>query len=289
MQTAHTIHDLRERLDQYRRQGLRVALVPTMGALHEAHLRLVDEAQRHADCVVVSIFVNPMQFGADEDFASYPRTLERDAALLAQRGADLIFAPTMDEIYPDGDATATRVDIPHLTGILCGESRPGHFTGVATVVTKLFNLVSPDVAVFGEKDYQQLAVIQRMVRDLNMRVEVIGVPTVREQDGLAMSSRNAYLSAAERAVAPELYRQLTRLAAAAARGGALPQLENQAATALREAGFRPDYVRVLRAQDLASPTGADRDLIVLAAAWLGKARLIDNLRFHRSGTDSASD
>ena len=289
MQTAHTVHELRERLDQYRRQGLRVALVPTMGALHEAHLRLVDEARRHADRVVVSIFVNPMQFGAGEDFASYPRTLERDAQLLADRGAELLFAPTMDEMYPDGDAAATRVDVPQLTDILCGQFRPGHFAGVATVVTKLFNLVSPDVAVFGEKDYQQLAVIRRVVHDLNMRVEVIGVPTVREQGGLAMSSRNAYLSAAERAVAPELYRQLTRLAAAAAGGGALPPLENQAATALREAGFRPDYVRVLRAQDLALPTGADRDLIVLAAAWLGKARLIDNLRFRRSGTDSASD
>lgn len=282
METVHSIDDLRQRRARYRREGLRVALVPTMGALHEAHLRLVDEARRHADRVVVSIFVNPMQFAPGEDFDTYPRTLERDAQLLAARGADLLFAPATEAIYPDGTSSATRVDVPELTGILCGAYRPTHFAGVATVVLKLFHLVGPDVAVFGEKDFQQLAVIRRMVADLDVPVQVIGLPTVRDADGLAMSSRNAYLSESERAVAPLLFRQLEQVATAASAGAGLADLEQAATQALREAGFKPDYVRVLRAHDLMPPTDEDRELVVLAAAWLGRARLIDNLRFARA-------
>lgn len=289
MLIVHTIDELRARVHGQRGAGRRIALVPTMGALHEAHLRLVDEARRHAEWVVVTVFVNPMQFGEGEDFDAYPRPLEQDCALLAARGADLVFAPSVAEVYPDGPALATRVEVAQLGGILCGQFRPTHFAGVATVVAKLFNLVQPDAAVFGEKDFQQLTVIRRMVRDLNFPVQVIGLPTVREPDGLAMSSRNAYLSASERAVAPELYRQLRVLAAAAEAGASLPALEQAALAALREAGFCPDYVQVLRAADLATPGAGDGDLVVLAAAWLGKARLIDNLRFARlpAGNPSA--
>lgn len=286
MHIARSNPELHRHLKALRGDGLRLALVPTMGALHEAHLQLVDEARRHADRVVVSIFVNPMQFGAGEDFESYPRDLERDAQMLAARGADLVFAPGVHDVYPHGDADTTRVQVPGLSEVLCGAFRPGHFTGVATVVLKLLNLVGPDVALFGEKDYQQLAVIRRMVRDLDVPVEIVGVPTVREADGLAMSSRNAYLSAAERATAPRLFGELQRVAAAARDGAALGELETQAVAALREAGFRPDYVRVLRARDLAPAEPGDRDLVVLAAAWLGAARLIDNLPFERSSTSA---
>lgn len=281
MQIAHTVSELLQQRDAYRQASAKVALVPTMGALHEAHLRLVDEARRHADRVAVSIFVNPLQFGAGEDFGSYPRTLEADAKLLSERGADLLFAPSMAEIYPNGDQHASRVIVPGLSDILCGEFRPGHFSGVATVVLKLFNLVHPHVAVFGEKDYQQLAVIRRMTRDLDVAVEVLGLPTVREGDGLAMSSRNAYLSPEERALAPQLYRRLRTVAQAATAGAALAALESEAMDGLRADGFRPDYVRVLRAADLAPPAAHDRNLVVLAAAWLGRARLLDNVSFRR--------
>lgn len=288
MHIVRDIAALREHRAAFRREGWRVALVPTMGALHEAHLRLVDEARRHAERVVVSIFVNPMQFGEGEDFDAYPRDLERDGRLLQERGADLLFAPDVGAIYPHGDAGTTRVTVPGLSQILCGEFRPTHFTGVATVVLKLFNLVAPEVAVFGQKDYQQLAVIRRMVRDLDVPVEVVGVPTLREADGLAMSSRNAYLSDTERAVAPVLYRQLQQVAEAAQGGAALGQLERDAVAALRQRGFRPDYVRILRASDLAQPEADERDLVVLAAAWLGRARLLDNLPFQRPGPASSS-
>ncbi len=288
MKTADSIHDLQVELARYGDAGLRVALVPTMGALHEAHLQLIDEARRHADRVVASVFVNPSQFGPGEDFDAYPRNLEADARLLASRGTDLVFAPAVEEVYPDGAALATRVEVPQLGGILCGRSRPGHFAGVATVVAKLFNLVRPHVAVFGEKDYQQLMVIRRMARDLNFRVEILGLPTVREHDGLAMSSRNAYLTPAERATAPALYRQLRQLAAEASAGADLTQLEAAAAAALQARGFRPDYVQVLGARDLAPPAPTERELVVLAAAWLGRARLIDNLRFQRHTVDPSA-
>lgn len=289
METVATIESLRQQLGRYRAQGLRVALVPTMGALHEAHLRLLDEARRHADRVVVSIFVNPLQFGAGEDFDAYPRTLDQDAQLLAQRGADLLFAPAADEIYPGGAQIATRVDVPALSRILCGAARPGHFAGVATVVMKLFNLVGPDVAVFGEKDYQQLTLIRRVVADLNVPVRIVGLPTVREADGLAMSSRNRYLSAEERQRAPALFQRLQAVARAVGGGQAVAEAQAQAEQALRAGGFRPDYVRVLRAADLTPPDPAETDLVVLAAAWLGRARLIDNVRFQRLGADSATD
>ncbi len=281
MKTVGSIHDLQVALAQYGEARLRVALVPTMGALHEAHLRLIDEARRHADRVVASVFVNPSQFGPGEDFEAYPRNLDADAQKLASRGTDLVFAPAVDEVYPDGAALATRVEVPQLGGILCGRSRPTHFAGVATVVAKLFNLVQPHVAVFGEKDYQQLMVIRRMVRDLNFRVEIIGLPTVREHDGLAMSSRNAYLTPAERTTAPALYRQLRQLATEASAGADLKQLEAAAVDALQSIGFRPDYVQILAARDLAQAAPRERELVVLAAAWLGRARLIDNLRFQR--------
>lgn len=282
MQTVHRIDALRRQLGVYRRERLRVALVPTMGALHEGHLRLVDEARTHADRVVVSIFVNPLQFGRGEDFETYPRDAAADARLLEERGVHLLFAPDVTEVYPAGAAAATRVEVPGLSDILCGAFRPGHFVGVATVVLKLFNMVQPDVALFGEKDYQQLTVIRRMVHDLDVPVKVIGVPTVREPDGLALSSRNRYLDAEQRAIAPELYRSLEGVAGQVA-GGVDPRTAAGAAAArLEQAGFRPEYVEVLRAADLAPPGPDDRDLVVLAAAWLGRARLIDNLRFSRT-------
>ena len=208
MQTVHTIAHLRSAVDQWRARRERVALVPTMGNLHDGHLQLVKRACRAADKVVVSIFVNPMQFGPQEDFAAYPRTLKQDSLKLAENGVHLLFVPEVEELYPHGINDTVRVEVPGLSDILCGASRPGHFAGVATVVAKLFNAVRPQVAVFGDKDYQQLLVVRRMVADLCMAVEIIGEPTVRETDGLAMSSRNGYLSAAERAQAPALYQTL---------------------------------------------------------------------------------
>ncbi len=279
MQIVEQLGPLREQVRQWRLGGERLALVPTMGNLHTGHLALVAEAGARAERVLVSIFVNPMQFGAGEDFASYPRTLEQDQAALAEAGTDLLFAPGMDSVYPQGQEIHTRVEVPGLSSILCGAARPGHFAGVATVVCKLLNMVQPDQALFGEKDFQQLAVIRRMVTDLCLPVEIRGVPTVREADGLAMSSRNAYLSAAERARAPVLYRTLNWVAEQV-RGGDrdFRRIEREAAQPLREAGFEPDYISIRRISDLAEPDPGDEPLVVLAAARLGRARLIDNLR-----------
>lgn len=277
MQTVHTIAHLRSAVDQWRGRRERVALVPTMGNLHNGHLQLVKRACRAADKVVVSIFVNPMQFGPQEDFASYPRTLKQDSLKLAENGVHLLFSPEAEELYPHGIDGTVRVEVPGLSDILCGASRPGHFTGVATVVAKLFNAVRPHVAVFGEKDYQQLLVVRRMVADLCMAVEIIGEPTVRETDGLAVSSRNGYLSAAERGQAPVLYQTLQWLGERLARGTNYDSLAAQGMNILRESGFRPDYVAIRRAEDLQSSQAADSRLIILAAAWLGKTRLIDNL------------
>jgi pantoate--beta-alanine ligase len=249
-----------------------------MGNLHRGHLTLVREARTLADITVVSIFVNPLQFGPEEDFPAYPRTLERDRELLAAEGADLLFAPTAEAVYPRGQAEQTRVEVPGLSDILCGVSRPGHFTGVATVVCKLFNMVQPDVAVFGEKDFQQLRVIRRMTDDLSLPVEVRGVETVREPDGLALSSRNGYLTAAERARAPALYKTLCRARDHLEQGRAADAVEAEGRRELASARLAPDYFSVRRAEDLAAPAPADRDLVVLAAAYLGRARLIDNLR-----------
>lgn len=278
MQTVASIAEVRSLVAAWRAAGQRVAFVPTMGNLHAGHIHLVDEAHRHADKVVASIFVNPLQFGPSEDFAAYPRTLAADQEKLAAAGCDLLFAPGEQEMYPLGRDGLTFVEVPGLSDILCGAFRPGHFRGVATVVSKLFNIVQPDVALFGKKDYQQLLVIRLMVRDLNMGLEIVGVPTVREADGLAMSSRNGYLAADERQLATEVYATLQAVAAGVQGGVSdYAALEAAAVTRLERAGFRPDYVSVRRAEDLGLPQAGERRLVVLAAARLGKTRLIDNL------------
>jgi pantoate--beta-alanine ligase len=257
-----------------------------MGNLHEGHIELVRRARHLADRVVVSVFVNPTQFGPGEDLASYPRTLEEDRRKLDQVGAELVFAPSVAEVYPDGLDDLTRVTVPKVARILCGLSRPGHFEGVALVVIKLFNMVQPDIAVFGEKDRQQLMVIERITRDLNMPVEIVGVPTVREPDGLAMSSRNAYLTPAERAVAPSLNRTIQRAAERLRSGDRdYRAIERGAADALASAGFQPDYFAVRRAADLDEPDSRDTEWLVLAAAVLGRARLIDNCLVRLHGGD----
>ncbi|WP_457676970.1 pantoate--beta-alanine ligase [Thiolapillus sp.] len=256
----------------------RVALVPTMGNLHEGHLTLVRHARQVADAVVVSIFVNPLQFDREEDLQAYPRTLERDMALLEAEGVDLVFTPAVEAVYPESMDSHTRVEVPGLSDIFCGASRPGHFVGVATIVCKLFNMVQPHCAVFGKKDFQQLLIIRRMVRDLAMPVEIIGVDTVREADGLAMSSRNNYLDEAERARAPALYAALKRTADALRQGRRdYAALEAEATRMIAEAGLKPDYLGIRRAGDLAEPGEGDTSLVILGAAWLGLARLIDNL------------
>jgi pantoate--beta-alanine ligase len=278
MEIVATAAELRARVRAWRARPEHIAFVPTMGNLHAGHLKLVRHARGLAGRVVVSIFVNPMQFGPGEDYDVYPRTLEADSAALAQADADLVFAPAVTEIYPGDTQDTTRVVVPVLSEILCGAFRPGFFTGVATVVTRLFNLVQPDVAVFGEKDYQQLILIRRMARELCMPVKIEGVATEREPDGLAMSSRNGYLTPDERATAPLLYRTLGEVKSAVERGaGTYPALEGAAMRTLAGAGFRPEYVSIRRAADLAEPGTGERALRVLAAAWLGGARLIDNL------------
>ncbi len=278
MITVRTAADLRARIHEWRARENRIACVPTMGNLHAGHLRLVRHARAIADRVVASIFVNPMQFGPGEDFTSYPRTLEADRAALMEADADLLFIPDVEVVYPRDLDQMTRVEVPALGDILCGASRPGHFAGVTTVVAKLFNLVQPDVAVFGEKDYQQLVIIRRMVEDLNVAVSIEGIATVRDPDGLAMSSRNRYLDPGERAIAPCLYRVLgevrDRIDAGERDYGAV---ERAAIAALTRAGFEPDYVSIRRAADLVPPTSADQALRVLAAARLGTTRLIDNI------------
>jgi pantoate--beta-alanine ligase len=276
MKRLVTVAELNGALDPLRGRE-RIAFVPTMGNLHEGHLTLVRRAREQAERVIVSIFVNPLQFGAGEDFAGYPRTLERDAELLAAAGVDWLFAPGVEVMYPKPAAEQTRVVVPAISDILCGATRAGHFEGVATVVCKLFNMVRPEVALFGQKDYQQLLVIRRMVEDLAMPVQVIGVPTVREADGLAMSSRNGYLDAAQRRLAPALYRVLCDTAAGLAAGESPAALERAAVQAIDAAGLRSDYLVIRRQADLAAPRAGDSELVILAAAWLGRARLIDNL------------
>jgi pantoate--beta-alanine ligase len=278
MQTVTSVEDLRATLKAWRRTGEKIAFVPTMGNLHAGHLGLVAEAGRRGERVVVSIFVNPMQFGEGEDFDAYPRTLEEDKSKLIEAGVDLLFAPAVSTVYPADAAQPTRVAVPGISDLLCGASRPGHFVGVTTVVCKLFNMVQPDLAVFGEKDYQQLMVIRRMVADLAIPIEIVGMATVREPDGLAMSSRNGYLTSEQRAAAPLLYRTLRRTAEAI-RGGNRDYtgLEAAAEAALRDAGFRPDYYAIRCAEDLAMPGDSAGELVILAAAYLGATRLIDNL------------
>lgn len=274
---VRTVAELRARVAAWRAAGLKVGLVPTMGALHAGHLSLVTAARREADRVVASVFVNPTQFGPNEDFSAYPRQEARDALMLAEAGAHLLYAPGVCEMYPEG--FATTVSVAGLSEGLCGDVRPGHFQGVATVVSKLLLQALPDVAVFGEKDYQQLQVIRRVVRDLDIPVAVRGAATVREADGLAMSSRNAYLTAAERAVAPALHRVLSGLADRLAGGGeAAAPLLDQGRRDLLAAGFAAvDYVELRDAATLAPLDRADRPARLLAAVRLGKARLIDNV------------
>ena len=277
MQFVEHLAELRQQVAAWRQAGLRIGLVPTMGNLHPGHLSLVEAARAQSDKVIATVFVNPMQFGENEDIDAYPRTLEADREQLEAAGADLLFAPPVSEVYPNGLELATRVEVPGLADILEGEHRPGHFTGVATVVAKLFNMVQPDLAVFGEKDFQQLAVIRQMVADLNLPIDIIGQPTVRDEDGLALSSRNGYLNEAERKLAPQLYRALQEVAAGIEAGEAHEQLEKRALKSLETVGFRPEYVRICRARDLQPPEPGDTELVILVAAWLGRARLIDNL------------
>ena len=282
MDTVTTIAAVRERVSVWRKEGKRVAFVPTMGNLHPGHISLIELARKKGDRFVASIFVNPMQFGPNEDYAHYPRTPRNDEAMLAEAGCDLMFMPDIAEIYPRGYEHDTRVAVPELSAVLDGEFRPGHFDGVSTVVAKLFNIVTPHIAVFGEKDFQQLAIIRRMIADLCIAIEVVGAPTVREPDGLAMSSRNQYLTDGERKTAPAINRGLKR-AVARVQGGEtnFAAIEAEEIEALKKLGFRPDYFTVRDANTLTLPDTGARHIVVLVAARLGKARLIDNLQIHR--------
>ncbi|MDP4548237.1 MULTISPECIES: pantoate--beta-alanine ligase [unclassified Marinobacter] len=282
MRTVHSLKELRSILRAYRQQEKTIALVPTMGNLHEGHISLVRKASEAADIVVTSIFVNPMQFGANEDLDSYPRTLAEDQDKLAPAGNTLIFAPPVSEIYPEGLANQTKVVVPEVSEGHCGASRPGHFEGVATVVTMLFNMIQPDIAFFGEKDFQQLAVIRKMTRDLMMPIEIIGAPTVREDDGLAKSSRNGYLSEEERAIAPVVYKTLTHAARQLEAGSNdFAGLEQEARDTLSEAGLRPDYFNIVNSLTLKPAADTDKELTILVAAFLGTTRLIDNISVTR--------
>ena len=278
MQTISTISELRRIIHTWKTQGDSVAFVPTMGNLHDGHLHLVKEAKNKAQRVVVSIFVNPTQFGVNEDFSSYPRTETRDQEKLLTIGTDLVFLPSVDEMYNPN--AKTSVTVAGLSEIHCGASRVGHFTGVATVVCKLFNMVQPNLALFGLKDFQQLMVIRTMVRDLNIPVEILGIDTVRESDGLAMSSRNGYLSKKERKTAPVLYQTLCSAKEAIVQGKTIENVTTQAIQRLNDAGFVVDYFTVCRADDLSLAQDTDTELVILTAAKLGKTRLIDNLSFN---------
>lgn len=278
MYICQRVIDLRQRLRNERTTGKRIAFVPTMGNLHEGHLQLIRLARQHADFVVASIFVNPLQFGLNEDWEQYPRTLEHDSAMLVAEGCDLLFCPTEHDMYPNGMETQTKVEVPTMTNILCGASRPGHFLGVTTVVAKLFNMVQPDTAVFGIKDYQQLAVIRRMVEDLCIPVEVIAAPIARADDGLALSSRNGYLTAEERPRAVALHQALCRARNALVDGRRdFAGIEKEALQTLEDSGIRPDYFSIRHAKTLEIANAHDADLVLLGAVYLGKTRLIDNV------------
>ncbi|MCE2570989.1 pantoate--beta-alanine ligase [Motilimonas eburnea] len=277
MDITQNIEEIRTTVKGWRQQGLRVAFVPTMGNLHQGHLTLVETAKQHADKVVVSIFVNPMQFDRAEDLQAYPRTLDQDAQLLIAQGADLLFTPTPEIIYPQGVAIHTYVDVPGISEVLEGALRPGHFKGVSTVVTKLFNIVAPDVACFGEKDYQQLALIRKMTTDLALPIEIIGVPTVRAESGLALSSRNGYLTPAELELAPKLSQVMKEIATQMAAGQRdIRALVQAATTDLNSNGFKTDQIDIVDAATLLPLTEQSQDAVILMAAYLGKARLIDN-------------
>lgn len=279
MNIANSVDELRAVVAGWRRAGETISFVPTMGNLHDGHITLLLKARELASRSVVSIFVNPIQFGRGEDYAKYPSTLESDKQKLQAAGLDLLFAPDLNELYPGGIEEDTRVTVPGLSSILCGQYRPGHFSGVATVVTKLLMNVQPDLALFGDKDYQQVMVIKQMVHDLLMPVKIVGQPIVREADGLAMSSRNSYLNAAERALAPQIFQAMNRAREKTLlQNASLIAIETAGMAELAAAGFRPEYFSIRRAQDLSAPQVGDTTLQLLVAAWLGPARLIDNLR-----------
>ncbi|HCJ5933424.1 TPA: pantoate--beta-alanine ligase [Escherichia coli] len=277
MLIIETLPLLRQQFRRLRMEGKRVALVPTMGNLHDGHMKLVDEAKARADVVVVSIFVNPMQFDRPEDLARYPRTLQEDCEKLNKRKVDLVFAPSVKEIYPNGTETHTYVDVPGLSTMLEGASRPGHFRGVSTIVSKLFNLVQPDIACFGEKDFQQLALIRKMVADMGFDIEIVGVPIMRAKDGLALSSRNGYLTAEQRKIAPGLYKVLSSIADKLQAGERdLDEIITIAGQELNEKGFRADDIQIRDADTLLEVSETSKRAVILVAAWLGDARLIDN-------------
>ena len=278
MQTIHTISELNAFVKSHRMKGRTIGFVPTMGNLHEGHLSLITETKVHADIIICSIFVNPMQFGANEDLDSYPRTLDADASALVSHGCNLLFAPNANEVYPNGLDGQTRVDVPKLGDYHCGASRPGHFVGVATVVAKLFNMVQADIAVFGEKDFQQLAIIRKMASDLCFPIEIIGIPTSREKSGLARSSRNGFLSSSEKNTAAIIYQTLLATRAALEAGERdFKLLTKKANEALEEAGFKPDYFNIANPKTLAPSDANDKSFVILVAAYLGNTRLIDNI------------
>ena len=279
IETVASVAQLRQRVEAWRREGLRVGFVPTMGNLHAGHYALVELAREHSDRVVASVFVNPTQFGPNEDYGRYPRTPDADAQGLAAHGCDLLFLPSVEEMYPFGTIGCVQMHVPGITDILDGFHRPGHFNGVAQVVARLFNMVQPQVAVFGRKDYQQLQVIRYMATEMSFPVEILPAPTLREDDGLAMSSRNQYLEGAERATAVEIHRTLREMQAMAKRGASLREVEDTARARLEGFGFSVDYVEVRRA-DLTRPKDANESgALALVAARLGRTRLIDNLPF----------
>lgn len=278
MKTYSTSKQLRAALNEHRRKGKTVAFVPTMGNLHEGHLQLVRKAKQVADVVVVSIFVNPLQFGANEDLDNYPRTLSADRQKLFADGTHFLFTPTVEEMYPNGMESQTKVIVPDLANTLCGANRPGHFTGVSTVVSKLFQQVQPDIAIFGKKDFQQLSIIQKMTKDLCMPIEILGVDTARDIDGLALSSRNGYLNQVERNIAPTLHQTLQQCRDAIACGyDSYKELELHAKYTLKSAGFEPDYFSVCDAGTLREVTLYTEQIVIAAAAKLGQTRLIDNV------------
>lgn len=277
MLIIETLPLLRQHIRRLRQEGKRIALVPTMGNLHDGHMKLVDEAKARADIVVVSIFVNPMQFDRPDDLVRYPRTLQEDCEKLTKRKVDLVFAPAADQIYPQGTEGQTYVDVPGLSTMLEGASRPGHFRGVSTIVSKLFNLVQPDIACFGEKDFQQLALIRKMVADMGYDIEIVGVPIIRAKDGLALSSRNGYLTAEQRKIAPGLYKVMSCIGKKLQAGEReLEEIIAIAEQELTEKGFRADDIQIRDADTLLELTESSQRAVILVAAWLGQARLIDN-------------
>jgi len=278
METVSSLAQLRQQVKQWRKQGLTIGFVPTMGNLHAGHLSLIDKAKQHADKVIVSIFVNPLQFNDQIDLKAYPRTIEADIAQLTQTACDIVFVPDVATIYPEGMTKQSKITVPDIGDRLCGAHRPGHFDGVATVVTKLFNMALPDVAVFGEKDYQQLLLIKKLVHDLNMPIEIIGAETHREQNGLAMSSRNQYLSAIEQTTAAEIVQTLLEIKQRLEQGqGDFTAICEQAKQAIEQKGFEVDYIEICREADLMPAQSEDKALRILIAAQLGPARLIDNM------------